>query len=389
MSESSFYPRLAAALRWGDSDLVTTIHTIALQEVTTGLGTVLRRLPHGSTARGTIVETISGLPDNALVRFLTTPEVYFNLRHSHDTIDAVSTFLADCLDAEQRLAGLDAKQLVPVWSGTGDWYFPGATTRHDFRSDADPLDWTPNAVHRAPRLVNGVPVDFNSPFRKGKLRDVSGDDAYQSRWERKAILEKMDAAVAALNDVSPSAALMVAQLSRVIVPRKDRGADRGFSSTSTRICPGRIIIRNADLPEATSEDLIDGLVHETIHCVIDVLEMREPLIIDERPCASRVVASPWTKRGLDVDTYLQACFVWFGLWNLWLQAMNTESLAPRSVLRCLGACARGFLAADVVSPLRDIDSLLAPRLLPVVEEMQSAVRDDVALVGRALNLDGS
>jgi hypothetical protein len=388
VSGPSIVSRLAGFLRWTDGELVSTVQAIGLDVVTAELGAAVGELSQAEHARGSaILEAVQELPDGALARFLTAPEVYFRLSHGGDSAGNLIAFLVDCLDAERRVAGLEAAQSKAVWTGVGDWYFPAAATSVDLRPDADPLRWTADAVHRAPRLANGVPVDFDSPFRTGRLPDVSGDDAELSRAERVVIIERLERAVASLGDASPGAARMVTQLSRVIVPRKDHGPDRQYRSTSTRICPGRPVLRNADLPEATTEELIDGLVHETIHCVIDLLELREPLVPDRQVRASMVVASPWTQRDLDIDTYLHACFVWYGLWNLWMQALDAPSLDPRSVLRYLELCAHGFVSADVAGPLRDSAAALAPSLLTVLDEMQARVRDEVALIERALAHD--
>jgi HEXXH motif-containing protein len=247
----------------------------------------------------------------------------------------------------------------------------------------DPPSSQAGVVYHAEVLDLGPVVDFFSPYGRGKLVELSGDDEPFCETERATVVTKLQESAADLAAFSPVAAGFVANLTRVVLPRKDCGPVREFRAASTPTALGRTLLRNPDLDSATKEELIDGMVHEMIHCLIDIIEINSPLIRSKGHVPQLRIESPWTGRKLDLNTYLQACFVWYGLWNLWMQAIS----AQRSVtaLRYASIAARGFIAQDITEALMDFSGDLAPSVVESLENIQRDVRSTSR--ERSLNQD--
>ena len=373
--------QLAEMLKWRNDSVVRDVELTAVDWAAAGIGAALADAARADGDDATaFVDGLQKLPLTGVARLTTAPQLHQQL---HSEAGVTTQFLADSIDAELRVAGMAPRAERAVWTAVGDWYFPIDANASDARAGADPFEFSIDEVHMAPLLANGVPVDLVSPFRRGKLTDVSGDDAAMSPGERRQVVDRIDAAVFALDAACPGAAGFVARLSRIVVPRKDHGSGRHFRSTSTRMCPGRPVLRNVDVDEATTAEIVDGLVHETIHCAIDLIELGEPLILD-RSAKATTVESPWSGRRLDLDTYVQACFVWYGLWNMWLEAVGALVLDERDAVRSLARCERGFDASDITAPLDGLEAALAPSLLDQLRAMQDDVRTDAAAVKQAL-----
>jgi HEXXH motif-containing protein len=378
---------LAELLTWSETGSLATLEASLLDALTTDLGLALGRLSRFDPPSATnLLENLRRLSDHSFARLITAPQLYFCLRGLRRRADALSVravgcFLGSSIDGEQRIVGKAGSGSDAVWTALGDWYFPRETSAQDLVADADPLTWAHDAVYCAPRLAIGPSVDFFSPFGRGDLPEVSGGDIPFSRAERRHVLDKLDESLVALRTMSPISATFVSALTKVILPRKDPGPDRQYRAASTPLSIGRPVLRNPDLPDATTPELIDGIVHETIHAIIDIVELTEPLIIEATALGPRLITSPWTGRQLDLNTYLQACFVWYGLWNLWCQALGSESPAASSAIHYACLAARGFCTTDITDPLADMRRGLAPDLLEILDELQRRVRAAVAKSG--------
>jgi hypothetical protein len=357
-----------------------------LDVATSNLGFALARLARlDEGASRALLKELTALTDDAFLRLVKAPQLFFRLGELRqnagvERVQSVATFLVDCIEGERRLEEKGSPRTSAVWTALGDWYFPAGQSAVNLSRDADVLIWRSDQVYCAPRLSNGVMVDFASPYGRGKLIEISGDDVSFSLNESRTVVAKLEESVSAMVAICPTAAAMVAYESKAILPRKDSAQARGFRAASTPLCLGRPVLRNPDLPEATIAELVDGLVHETIHCVIDLVEFREPLVLEVSTLASTTVLSPWTGRRLDLNTYLQACLVWYGLWNFWSRGIGAHAIATSVIFRYLAGAAEGFLSADITEPLRLIRGALAPELLDVLGGLQHRVREGMTAV---------
>src|SRR5262249_4447773 len=137
------------------------------------------------------------------------------------------------------------------------------------------------------------------------------------------ILEKLNETMYSIERVSPHAYNLVIQFTRVILVRNDFSQPDDFISATSPTSIGSPLFRNPHLAYVGADRLVDGLVHETIHCLIDIAEFRDPFLLDTKAISDIRVSSPWSGKSLDVDTYIQACLVWYGLCEFWLLAKES------------------------------------------------------------------
>jgi hypothetical protein len=172
----------------------------------------------------------------------------------------------------------------------------------------------------------------------------------------------------------------VSRFSRALVIRKDPGPNRNFFPSSTRMCIGRPVFRNPHVPGVRASDLAEALVHESIHAVIDTLELRKSLLL-AKDFQVPEMQSPWTGRILDTNTYIQACFIWYGLWSFWLKAITTNAFPYQDALYQLRQSSKGFAAEDVVAPLASRG--VRDEVLEALRHVQSDVLSSLDLVEQA------
>src|SRR5262249_41055714 len=182
----------------------------------------------------------------------------------------------------------------------------------------------------------------------------------------------IERAVAGIQAV-PIAASHLGRFVRALVLRKDPSAPARFASASSQLAVGLVVLRNPQLAVATPSEIADGLIHEMIHILTDIIELREPCIRDRDAIAVRI-NSPWTGRSLDLNTYIQACYVWYGLWEFWLAAFDTGSFNDRDVMSCFQRASLG-LRRGMIEPLASLDNALAPGVIEGLAAAQTWVQE--------------
>jgi hypothetical protein len=372
---------LRQLLRWsGDRALFDDLSPSLIDVVAARLGRFLERLRQSDSQRSeTLKRRIRELPDSSLMRILTAPQTFYLATHLFKTHeDQSAQILSDALDAEACRLGDPPALAHPVWGILGDCYYP--VNSDDGAEAQEQWSWRPDRTYRAPRLSIGMPVDAYSPNARGELPDVVGSDVDFLPPEVGDAVEKLSATVEAMGASCPEALDTVSRFSRALVIRKDAGPACNFFPSSTRMCIGRPVFRNPHLPGIRLSDLAEALVHESIHAIIDTMELRKSLLLAkdfQRP----EMPSPWTGRVLDTNTYIQACFIWYGLWNFWLRAIPTDAFPYQDVLNRLQQASKGFAAQDVVEPLADRG--VRDEVLEALRQAQSDVHSSLDLVQQA------
>jgi hypothetical protein len=371
---------LPLLLRWsGETTLLDDLSPVLIDIVTARLGRFLERLRQSDLQRSeTLKGRIRELPDSSLIRILTAPQSFYLVTHLFKTDEDLSAqILSDALDAEACRLGDPPALTRSVWGILGDCYYP---VSHDDGAEEGQWSWHSDRTYRAPRLSTGMPVDAYSPNARGELPDVVGSDVDFLPKEVGDAVEKLSATVEAMRAACPEALNTVSRFSKALVIRKDPGPTRNFFPSSTRMCIGRPVFRNPHLPGIRPSDLAEALVHESIHAIIDTIELRKSLLLakDFQPPQ---IPSPWTGRVLDTNTYIQACFIWYGLWNFWLKALATDAFPYQDVLHQLRQSSKGFAAQDVVKPLAGRG--VRDEVLEALQQAQSDIRSSLDLVQRA------
>jgi len=173
-----------------------------------------------------------------------------------------------------------------------------------------------------------------------------------------------------LRTVKPELLAFVVRFTKVLIVQEDHAEP--FSSGSNGDYVGRTVISNPD--EAAEADLADAIVHEAIHSLLYMQEEQQPWIFHPNlfEPTPRVV-SPWSGRKLPLRPYLQACFVWYGLLNLWASACQKKVFETERSHFLFKRAAVGFLGESLSARVADYRSEISSDVLGSIDEMQRLV----------------
>lgn len=369
---------------WRDDGTLTAAMEATLVDASSArYAHLVQRLATRDPARADALgKAFGALPDDAFLRVLLAPETGYRLGYDPgDALTETADYLETAIAVEAAILGQAPVPAKPAWSARGDHYFPGEAGAIVAARTDDVFD--PRRPYVAPAL-HGMIVDASSPRAVGKLVHIAGQAAPIAPAHLAAALDRIDAALAVVRETDAAAWRTLTGLTDVIVVRSDPSVPEHYTSASTTLCLRRPVLRNPFVAAARVCDLADGLVHEAIHCACDISEMVDGPWLNDASAYGTYVFSPWTGRRLDLHTYLQACWVWYGLWNFWLAALEEGTIAPDDAAYCLARAYRGFYGALAVDRLLAATPWIAPRLLAALASAQAAVlaQADALPIGR-------
>lgn len=225
------------------------------------------------------------------------------------------------------------------------------------------------AIDPLPRLsATRLALDFESElasrfrtrFPRRRLTAPSAD-------EREQTTAKLVESMRLLGGCAELAAHLVGQMVSVICCRTAIDDD-AFYTASDETTLGVVHLMNTHLPRKAAASVASELVHEAIHQALFRYELATPLF-DEPGLALEKVTSPWTGAELELYAFLHACFVWYGVVNLW-RLPTAPRLAP--VARQLAIAEAGF-ARGPLAVLGRHASRLPSAVGAAIERMTSAV----------------
>jgi hypothetical protein len=368
-------PRLPLILSWqsppGDADAihghyvrhcVRNMDTWLAQSCPAELATTFQQRP----LRG----LYDDLPARSRERFVTAPETCRRLTFSAGPPRRGTVgFVSNSLWAEHcRVSPQHHEVAEPLWTALGDVCFSPRLARRS-------VGRRPRGRMRqlcAPRVADTIVLDAISPYSYVTTSDVS-DETTHSPEEVRHLGARLNEAVMGMGAVSPSARHVLSVATKVIAMRKDARHPTRFDSASWGVHVGKIELTNAHLELVTISMLADGLVHEAIHALLDMLEVMDPFYVDAQAALKFSMISPWSGRSLQAPVYLHACFVWFGLWCFWCLAREADVFLGRDVERLLARTAAGFRSGLVLSRLSPIRRYLAPEVVHAIESVEATV----------------
>jgi hypothetical protein len=164
--------------------------------------------------------------------------------------------------------------------------------------------------------VHGIPLDLDSAFSfpsrgacAGGLRAVPAELVVP-------VKRSLAAALDALGQGNPVALQCVCLLTQHLAIREEASRPDGCASSSFGHYIGLTLLTNTWSERVDVARLIDALVHESIHAALFLHEaIQGPLVLDRS--RGDGLRSPRTGNPLNCYQYVQACFVWFGLSQLW------------------------------------------------------------------------
>ncbi|MGK5637981.1 aKG-HExxH-type peptide beta-hydroxylase [Streptomyces sp. URMC 126] len=352
-------------LRWGGAEDVTgRAHAEYEELVGERLGRLLARLRETDPRReAEVVARLARLDERALPRVLLAPETTRRLLWpgTVGTDGDTAEFLIRSSCAESALDGAGRDVPGPLWTALGDAHV---------RAGGEPV--------RGPSVRGVAALDLDSPYALGIDVQGAGFTARERHTplagrERREALAKVTAAVDGIGAVSGEVLAFTERFTKVLVLLRD-DAEPVFSSGSCGQYVGRSVLGNPQAPAVDEVLVAEGLVHESIHGLLYMLELRDTWARDDRLFdTTPAIASPWTGRPLPVRPFLQASFVWYGLLHFWSLADRAGVFPADRVRERREVAARGFLGdalPRLLAPYRDI---LDENVAETVEAMRELV----------------
>ncbi|AOT10984.1 hypothetical protein [Pseudoalteromonas luteoviolacea] len=211
----------------------------------------------------------------------------------------------------------------------------------------------------------GILIDYFSDLARGQQRDIPWGDTGLSQPLIDSTAPKVISAIDYIQSVSTACFNVLKASICSIVVRFDTSKNK-FNCASTNICNGLVVLINPHLNEVSVETLADAIVHEMTHNLFDIAELYEPCLPTK--FHSQSVKSPWTGRMLDPNTYIQACYTWYGLRNFWQKAyahFNSDNAH-----KYLQQASKGFEQAEFVRIAKESDDIINTKLIETLERLK-------------------
>lgn len=331
---------LISALEWPDSQYAR----LCTQQKTGVLLHALETSMDRSAEVGLCVRELLNRCDEAgFDRFLSAPSVWQCLTTSwSEGLPSIQRMIDDEIRVLDALEVSHSCALGPgqdISRIDGDWVWDAAGFQAVQSGSAGSARG--RVVYRNPLLGGRMFADAISPWTRGPLAEIPTRSDPYSPEDFNSAVSKLRAAVQLLARLSPHALEFVENLTRVVALKCATDYRKGgFVSASTMLCTGRPVLQNPHADFVSVEMLADALVHESIHAAFDAAEYYDTKLpareSDER------LESPWTGKPLDPNTYIQACYVWFGLFNLWAGALMSNECCTASAQALFRKTAQGF-----------------------------------------------
>ncbi|MGH8079855.1 MAG: hypothetical protein ACREP7_04715 [Lysobacter sp.] len=238
---------------------------------------------------------------------------------------------------------------------------------------ADPHD---TYIHN---LCGALNVDLGSAFCQ--RRDLTspvffGEFQPHSDEETINVLDKLSAAYTEINEVSPTLAKLIRNNTRTVLVRKNGDLTPASEQVDTEL--GGIRLRNVHRDEYTHGQLMDDLIHESVHNYLATFEyIQYPFLIHGgRNNPNTRPVSPWSMRPIRALPFVHAAFVYFAILHFALRRLQRDPTDPD--IRTDAICRRnryasGFLMPGSLSAKVREAADADPRALQMLDWMQRIV----------------
>lgn len=225
-----------------------------------------------------------------------------------------------------------------------------------------------------PAVGSDLIVDFDTPLQIAKRGDADPGLKPVTPSQCDPIRAKLHEAMEILAHHAVTALRFTSSFIYLLCIREEAGDRAAFSSVSFGCYPGLALLSNCHSPDVGAHKLADALVHEAIHSALFLFETTKHPLLTGQPPAHLLLQSPWTGRQLSVDSYVQACFVWYGLAHLWKQ-MTSGADEIGEAATFLRQAQGGFRLAPVSGQNRAaLSEFCAPDTFHCLQELESELR---------------
>lgn len=189
-----------------------------------------------------------------------------------------------------------------------------------------------------------------------------------------------------ISEAAPSTYATVCRSMRELVLRVEQSSWSHFRSNSPQGYVGRAVITNAHAADDVA--LAEALVHESMHGLVGMSEAIGLVLGGDKAWItdhalydgeSRTI-SPWTGTALDLPTYLHACFVWFGLLQLWSRTYSIELFDRDRVRNRISRAVSGFTDNAALRQIWPYKDRVNPVLTASVDDMCRSIDGCINLV---------
>ena len=321
---------------------------------------------------GQLMARVGQTPTPELLRVLLAPDMTFLvLWRQADRVAHLVKFLDQSLTLEAVRAGRATWSGAEAWTALGDTQvladgtvIPGSTI-----SGFVPLDLDSPNVRRVMVMAEAPAVPEGDAALDGLYLEPLFPE------ERLSVLEDVESAWGAIQSTSDVVARFVAKFVQVLVLQRNSAEDDAFSSSSYGRYIGRVVIGNPQTGNTLR--LAEAIVHEAIHALLYMQVQSYPWGSVDGPYTDDItVKSPWTGAALPVSSFLQACFVWYGLTNFYCMAVGEKSFADQERVNSrLARVVSGFVGDPLLSLLRKDDAArVADEIVDAIKRMQARVQ---------------
>jgi hypothetical protein len=318
--------------------------------------------------------TFEELPLEGKIRFITAPETFHRItRLRKEPVDSIVS-LCNFLNGEAALHGLGQIDKDYV-TALGDFYYAEDAPEAATAAGGKEANATSKTVS-SPLFAGSIPIDFaSSNAANAQESDDKREYIQYSEEEKALVCERLNETFRRIERVSEATAYLIKQRVKVIIPLKR--ADGGSGSTSQPRYPGRILLRGVEI--CSYGALASGLVHESMHQVLYILEWVGPFIVEDPDMRAVEIKSAWTGRDLPLHSFIHACFIWYGLSTFWALARSTDAFEPADIGRQLKRSLSGFREQNPIEHLAPYAGMLRYDVLKVAgmlrDRLQSVLSD--------------
>ncbi len=239
-------------------------------------------------------------------------------------------------------------------------------------------------------LDGKIPIDFRSPHALAvsleptnpqmsieQLKRLCSDQPIScyTLEEEQQIVRRLEDSYQMIGEVNKNVQDFVRQFTLSLVIRKDEQNPRRFTSGSTGQYVGRTCLINPTAHGVDSAVLADGLVHEAIHSVLYMQERFKPWVTDSDVYFGDGYSSesPWSGRPLTPRQFMQACFVWYGLYMFWSLPQSAAVFGEERSSRMAFDARTGFYKSRLVDHIKDWRCHTDPELVETIDNIQKRV----------------
>ena len=287
--------------------------------------------------RKRITEHVSSLPQGRYSQFITSPSITKITRYNLDSrmIYMFGEQILGYARAENTRVGND--RCVGNWTPNGDFVLFEVQKKK--YSEYHPFT-----------LLDSIPLNFHSSqassLTNGEMAEPSSSDILLYNFEEaEEIAELLDNSITFVSE-SELYAPFIRDFTSFIILNKvvPQNAQMKYFSGSNAEDVGRTVLSNAHI--ASKEIIVESVFHEAIHSMlymIDNISQWQPdynghTQLKENKC----IISPWSGNQLTIHSFLQACFVWFGIFFFWKNQLDEGKYSQQFIIERLKFVKEGF-----------------------------------------------